>query len=151
MQIPADTDSPWFIVFFAAMWFGVTGFLAVFSGWYSFAAQWRAREESGGERFRMRSASIGMPFLPVGYGNCLTVTVSERGLGLALLFPFRFLSPPLFIPWSQVASVSEGKFLFFRHVIVQPANHWSRIKLYGELGNRALAASRGRTRSGSAA
>lgn len=98
MQNPFDPSSPWFVVFFAAIWFGITGLLAIFSGWSSFATQWRAQVAPAGERFRMRSASIGMPFLPVSYGNVLTVTVSEHGLGLAVLFPFRFLSPPLFIP-----------------------------------------------------
>ena len=147
MQTPLDPSSPWFPLVFAVMWFGITGFLAVLSGWHSFASKFRARKELTGERFRMRSASIGLPFLPVGYGNIVTFTISDGGLGLKLIFPFRFLSPPLFIPWSQVTSVSEGKFLFFRHVIVQPANHWSRIKLYGAVAEKALAASRGRTRS----
>jgi hypothetical protein len=146
MQIPPDPSSPWFALFFAVMWFGITGFLSVLSGWYGFAAQWRSQGKPAGERFHMRSASIGKPFMPVGYGNVLTITVSDLGLGLAVLFPFRFLSPPLFIPWSQVSSVYEGRFLFFRHVVVQPINHRSRIKLYGEVGNKALAASRGRTR-----
>jgi hypothetical protein len=147
MQLPLDPSSPWFPLFFATMWFGVTGFLSVLSGWYSFATRFRAREAPNGERFRMRSASIGLPFLPVGYGNIVTFTVSDQGLGLKLLFLLRFLSPPLFIPWSQVTAVSEGKFLLFRHVIVQPANHWSRIKVYGAVAEKVLAASRGHTRS----
>lgn len=126
------------------MWFGVTGLLSALSGWRGFAERWRAREEPVGERFRMRSASIGLRFFPVGYGNCLNVTVSERGLGLSLFFLFRFLSPPLFIPWSEVSEVKEGTFLFFRHVVVQPKNHWSRIKLYGAVAEKVLSASRGR-------
>ena len=146
MQIAPDPSSPWFMAFFAVLWFGVTGLLAVCSGWTSFAKQWRAHEIPSGERFRMRSGSIGMRFLPVGYGNCLTVTVSDRGLGLSLLFPFRFLSPPLFIPWSQISCVKEGRFLFLRHVVIQPVNHWSRIKLYGAVAENVLEASKGRVR-----
>lgn len=146
MQLPPDPSSPWFAVFFAAMWFGVTGLLSVLSGWHGMAERWREAQEHAGERFRFRSASIGMRFFPVGYGNCLNFTVSERGLGISLLFVFRFLSPPLFIPWTEVTEVKEGKFLFFRYVVVQPKDHWSRIKVYGAVAEKVLASSRGRLR-----
>ena len=147
MSFPPDPSSPWFIVFFAATWFAVTGLLAVLSGWTGLATYWRAQSALTGERFRITSASIGARLLPVGYGNCLSVTVSDRGLGVSILFPFRFLCPPLFIPWSDVTRVTEGRFLFFRYVVVQPANHWARIKLYGQVVEKVLAASSDRTRS----
>jgi len=147
MPLPPDPSSPWFFVFFVAMWLAVTGLLAFVSGWFSLATRWRAQGSASGERFRMRSATLGAKFLPVSYGNCLTVTVSEQGLGLSIFLLFRLLSPPLFIPWSEISSVSEGRFLFFRHVVVQPTSHWSRIKLYGAVGSKVLAASRGRTSS----
>jgi hypothetical protein len=147
MQIPPDPSSPWIIVFTAAMWLGVTGLLATLSGWTSLATQWRAQEDPKGERFSLRSGSIGVRFLAVPYRNCLTITISDRGLGLSQLFLLRFLSPPLFIPWAQVASVNGGRFLLFRHVVVQPANHWSRITLYGTVAEKVLEASIGRIRS----
>ena len=147
MSVQPDPSSPWFIVFFAAMWFGVTGLLAIVSGWTGLATYWRAQSTPTGERFRMTSASMGARLLPVGYGNCLSVTVSERGLGVSIPLPFRFLCPPLFIPWSDIDRVAEGRFLFFRYVVVQPVNHWARIKLYGQVAEKVLAASSGRTRS----
>ena len=146
-SLPPDPSSPWFIVFFAFMWLAITGLLAVLSGWSSLATQWRAQAKPEGKRFRFASGAIGIKLLPVSYGNCLTVTVSENGLGMAIMFPFRFLSPPIFIPWGQVTNVSEGRFLFFRHVVIQPVNHWARIKLYGKVGNQVLLASARRTRS----
>ena len=146
-SLPPDPSSPWFIVFFAFMWFAITGGLALLSGWRSLATIWPTQAEPEGERFRFASGAIGMRLLPVSYSSCLTVSVSNDGLGIAILFPFRFLSPPIFIPWKQIASVSEGRFLFFRHVLVQPLNHWSRIKLYGRVGKQVLEASRGRTHS----
>lgn len=147
MQFPPDPGSPWFLIFFAGMWLSITGLLSLLSGWAGLASQWKAQTKYAGERFRYRSGSMGMRYLPVGYGSCLTVTVSDAGLGLSILFPFRFLSPPLFFPWSEISSVTEGKFLFFRHVVVQPANHWSRIKLQGTVAEAVIAASKGRTRS----
>ena len=38
-----------------------------------------------------------------GYGNCLTVGANSYGLYLRILFLFRFMHPPLFIPWSEVS------------------------------------------------
>ena len=143
---PFDPNSPWFVPLFVLLWFLVTGLLAVVSGWTGLAKRWRTQNTPEGERFRMASAAIGARFLPVSYSNCLTVVVSDKGLAISILFPFRFLSPPLFIPWSQVSHVSEGRFLFFRHVIVEPLNHWSRIKLYGKVGSKVVAASAGRIR-----
>ncbi len=39
----------------------------------------------------------------VGYGNCLTVGANSDGLYLGILFLFRFMHPPLFIPWREVS------------------------------------------------
>lgn len=141
-----DPASPWFFAFFVAMWFIVTGLLAILSGWSSLATHWREHEPRSGTAFRFASGSIGAKFLPVSYSNCLTVTVSEQGLGLSILFPFRFMSPPIFIPWSQVSSITDGKSFFVRHVLVQPRNHWARIKLHGKVVAPVLASSSGRVR-----
>ncbi len=149
MSVPPqflDASSPWFIVYFGLLWLGITGLLAGLSGWSSLAMQWRAHTAPEGEHFRFASASIGKSLLPVGYGSCLTITVSDIGLGISILFPFRFMSPPLFIPWSQVSHVTEGRFLLSKYAVVQPNKHWSRIKLYGKVGAAVIAKSTGRTR-----
>lgn len=146
-SLPQELSSPWFFVFFAFMWLAITGGLALLSGWRSLATNWPRQSKPKGKRFWFASGAIGIGLLPVRYSNCLTVTVADDGLGIEILFPFRFLSPPIFIPWKQIASVPEGQFLFFRHVVVQPLNHWSRIKLYGRVGQKVLKASEGRTQS----
>jgi hypothetical protein len=70
-------------------------------------------------------------WFPVSYRSCVTFTVTPTGLALSIFFPFRLLSPPLFIPWRDVESVTEGRFPFVRCVTLRIRNHWSQIRVYG--------------------
>jgi hypothetical protein len=126
----------WFLLVFVGMWLLVTGVLSRVGGWASLAAEFRATEPISGENFRYVSGSVGRKVLPVSYRNCLSVHVDERGFGLALLFLFRFQSPPLFIPWSQVESVAEKKVFFARYVVICLRNQWPAISLRGPAGRR---------------
>jgi len=135
-----DPASPWFFPFFVLMWVSICSMLAVFSGWYSLASRFPAERAVEGERFRFASAAFGRPWFPVSYGNCLFFTVAPTGVRLSILFLFRPLSPPMFIPWSQVESVSEHRFLFARSTVVHFRGHWSRIKVYGRAGRYILEA-----------
>lgn len=112
-------EPQWFIPFFALMWFVIGGGLALLSGWWSLASRFRAVGAVAGKRLRLVSGSMGVRFLPVNYGNCLFVTVNDKGFRLGILFLFRFLSPPLFIPWERVESVVEKRFLFMRYAAVR--------------------------------
>ena len=47
----------------------------------------------------------------VGIRNYLTIGASRKGLYIAMLLPFRFRHPPLFIPWSDIA-VTQKRMLF---------------------------------------
>ncbi len=38
----------------------------------------------------------------VNYNNVLTIGVSPEGLYLASMFLFRFMHPPLLVPWSEI-------------------------------------------------
>ena len=78
--------------------------------------------------------------MPVHYGNCLFVVINDRGLRLSILFLFRFLSPPMFVPWSEAESVEEKQMLLMRYYTVSIRNHWPRITLRGAAGRRAKAA-----------
>ena len=126
----------WFLLLFVAMWLLVTGVLSRIGGWASLATHFRATQPTSGENFRFVSGSVGKKGLPVSYRNCLSVHVGERGFGLALLFLFRFQSPPLFIPWSQVESVAEKKVFFARYVVICLRNQWPAISLRGPAGRR---------------
>lgn len=134
-SMPAYMQPQIFLPLFAALWFCVTGLLSHLGGWARLARTYRAEETQEGERFRFVSGSMGNRFLPVNYGNCLFVTVNARGVRISILLPFRFQSPPLYLPWSDIESVSERRFLFlFRSVVVTVRGHWPRITLWGGVG-----------------
>lgn len=134
LEIPGFMQPQWFIPLFAAMWLAITGLFGHISGWWSLASKYRASEPpADGDRFRFVSGSIGR-FIPVNYGNCLFVTVTPYGFHLSLLFLFRFQSPPLFVPWSDVESVTEKRFLLlFKHTVIEVRGHWSRISFQGRV------------------
>jgi len=128
-------EPEWFFPLFIAMWFGITGLLAHLGGWASLARRYRAAEPPSGERFRFASGSMGWRFLPVNYGGCLFVTVSEKGIHLSILFLFRFLSPPLFIRWSDMESVTEKRFIVSTYTAIRLRGEWPAIALRGRAGH----------------
>ena len=134
---PEFLQPQWFFPLFIGMWLVITGLLAHLGGWASLASSFRAEREFDGERFRFNSGSLGWSFFPVQYGNCLFVTVNPEGLRLSIFFMFRFLSPPLFIPWAKMESVEEKQIFFFKYYVLSVRDHWPRISLRGAAGRHA--------------
>jgi hypothetical protein len=77
---------------------------------------------------------------PVNYGNCLFATVGRRGLALSILLPFRFMHPPLVIPWSAVERCEQVRFWLLRHVAVYVTDFRPRRLLFGGALGRAILA-----------
>jgi hypothetical protein len=124
----------------AYLWLAISVAVSVLGGWHSLANDFRAGAPLRGARFRFASGSVGhWPFPVVAYGNCLFVTVSDAGFRLAIFFPFRFMSPPLFIPWDAIESVSPGRFLFSRYSLIRLNRGWPVIALRGAAGDRVAA------------
>lgn len=123
---------------FLALWLFVSALLAHFSGWSSLATEFRATEPTIGDRFYFVSGSMGARGIPVNYSNCLTLTIGERGVRLAILLPWRFGSPPLFIPWAMIESVTAKRFLFWRYVQIRFRDRRPRLSLHGRAGRCVL-------------
>lgn len=137
-QIPTYMQPQYFLPMFAAAWFGMTGLFAYLGGWARLAKKYRTERTEEGESFRFVSGAIGNRFMPVHYGNCLFVTLNPNGIRLSILLPFRFLSPPLFVPWADVASVTEKRFLFvFRYAVILVKEQWPQITLRGQVADVA--------------
>jgi hypothetical protein len=132
--VPAFLQPPWFFLYFGLLWFGVSGVLAYWSGWATLAERFRSDDSVEGDRFRFVSGSMGRRWIPVSYGNCLFVTVTPTGLRLSLFLPFRFLSPPLFLPWSAVESVIQKRILLMGVMTLALKEVWPRIALRGAAG-----------------
>jgi hypothetical protein len=116
------------------MWFGITGLLANLGGWAHIARSYPVGAAPSGRRFSFVSGSMGMRFLPVHYGNCLFLDVGVSGFRLSILLPFRFLAPPMFIPWPDVTSVTTKKFLFVSYVVITIRDQWPTISIRGRAG-----------------
>jgi len=132
------SEPHWFLLFFAVMWLGISGFLSLISGWSSLASRFPATEATEGKRFRFVSGSMGLPFVPVNYGSCLFLTINDQGFRLGIFFPFRFLSPPLFIPWAAVETAIEKRFLLMRYTVIRIRENWPILSLYGKAGKHML-------------
>lgn len=116
------------------MWFGITALLSLTGGWPSLATHFRATQPANGDLFRFVSGSMGAKRFPVSYGGCLFVAVNSIGFHLSIFFPFRFQTPPLFIPWSQVESVEQKRFLFIRRTVIRVRGQWPIISIRGRAG-----------------
>ena len=104
------------LIAFAALWLAVTALLSVLGGWLKLASRYRDPElcERVIGRFSMRSISLRLvPFLPVNYGGCVSIRLTETGIGLSVFFLFRFLHPPLLIPWTDIEEAEQDSFLWF--------------------------------------
>ena len=93
----------------AGFWSLVIALVSLIGGWHSLAKLYRREETTftigdGGpvEKYRWASLKLGPKFFPTNYGNCTTVSLSDRGIGLSVMPLFRSLHPPLLIPWSAI-------------------------------------------------
>jgi hypothetical protein len=59
---------------------------------------------------------------------------------VARVLPFRFLSPPLYIPWADFESVTRRRILFFEFAVFTIRDSWVRLSLRGAAGRAAEAA-----------
>jgi hypothetical protein len=137
MPLPSPTilNPHLFFSLFGLMWFSIGGLLSYLSGWRSLAGRFRATQPADGERFRFVSGSVGAStLLPVSYHSCLFFNVGNNGFLVSVFFPFRFLTPPLFIPWAQVDSVKEQRLWFRRHAVVRIRGFSTKIIVPGRAG-----------------
>jgi hypothetical protein len=154
---PAEfLKSPWLFVLFGAMWLGGGAVLARASGWRALAERFRSARPVDGERFRFVTGWIGASkSFPVQYRGALFITISGEGFLLSIFFPFRLGSPPLFIPWTEVESVTEEAAWFVDRVVVRLRDLPTVIRIAGRAGQRMAEAyalsSRGRSRAAESA
>jgi len=77
---------------------------------------------------------------PVSYRSCLFFTVADTGFLLSVFFLFRFLSPPLFIPWAQVESVTEQRVWFLQTAVIRMRDSSTKIMVRGRVAQAIMMA-----------
>ena len=123
---------------FPLLWLAITGLLAVKSGWTELARAFPSPQRVDGKRFPFASGAMGSDGQPVSYGGCLFVTVGDAGIRMSVLLPFRLLSPPLFIPWREVAVVEVKRTRFFTAATIRLHGRDKIIRFRGDIGRRVL-------------
>jgi hypothetical protein len=88
-----------FPIYFLCLWLLVGATISVVGGWFSLAKVYRAKGAFNGAKWKMQSGQ--MRWL-ANYNNVLTLGVNQQGLYLASMFLFRFMHPPLLVPWSEM-------------------------------------------------
>src|ERR1700731_4775744 len=93
----------WFAVlfplYFVTIWLMVSTIISVLGGWHLLSKRFRLHEPFNGF---VRSEQSAYERWFANYGRCLKLGVGPDGLYLATLVLFRFMHPPLLIPWSEV-------------------------------------------------
>lgn len=139
---------PWVYVLlgllaFLGIWCVVSSMISFLGGWWSLAKKYPAEEttfwiaDAGNERrFRWTSLTMGPPYFPSNYGNCINVVVDDRGIEIRVMWMFRLMHPPVRIPWDAIESCETARFfLIYRQAIVGINNVSHPIRFFGKCGD----------------
>lgn len=122
------------LLLFVAVWVGLCGAFSHFGGWRTLSSIYHDPGAHDGEIVRWASLSIGKGMLPMNYGTCVSVCVSPLGIGLSMLLPLRLFHPPLFIPWSAVASCGHEQLFFVNQTALYLKSPDTRLRFTGRAG-----------------
>ena len=109
MSDPSSQFPIWIPFFVIGLWLFMSAFFAVSSGWLALAGRFRTPFRPKGEKVANQVKQVGT----VPERSVTQMIVSEHGLYLYAFFLFRFLHPPLLIPWKEVRLVGEHKTLWW--------------------------------------
>jgi len=87
--------------------FGLYGAFSIFSGWLFLSFKYKAHDIPWKDRYSWQVSWFG--FVPEG--GATDIIISESGLYFSRFILFRFLHPPLRIPWSDVQLKKKVTFL----------------------------------------
>ncbi|WP_296671486.1 hypothetical protein [Sulfuricaulis sp.] len=121
-------------------WLFACAMISLMGGWHRLAAKFRSDSAINGEEIRFASMTIGTGLFPARYRRVLFVTVEPTGVGLSVIFPYRLLHPPLFIPWSAVESAQRERSWLVNHVAVNIRGFEKRLFFRGAAGKKILEA-----------
>src|SRR6266446_10262395 len=98
-----------FPFYFIALWLLISTLISLIGGWFSLAKIYRTRIPFQGMKLKLWSSQMRWW---THYNNVITAGASQEGLHLTSMFLFRFMHPPLLIPWAEVR-VRRTKGWFF--------------------------------------
>jgi hypothetical protein len=122
------------IAAFLLFWFGGAAIMARIAGWHRLSAIYPAPLRTHGQQFRFCTCALGPASFPITYRRCVRVIVTEHGLGICLMFPFRFQSPAFLVPWPAISGCTEKQVMSTRKFVFSFAGSDRQLMLLGELG-----------------
>jgi hypothetical protein len=125
---------------FLVFWFGGAAVMSRIAGWHRLSALYPAPVRVHGQAFSFSTCALGPASFPIRYRRCVRVLVTEQGLGLCLMFPFRFHSPAVLVPWACITGCTEKQVMSTRKFIFSFAGSDRQLTLLGELGLRVQSA-----------
>jgi len=137
----SDLFATFFPIFFFCLWLTVSGIISFIGGWYSLSRCYRNEVPFSGAKWRMQSGQMRWR---ANYNNALTIGANEEGLYLGMIFLFRFMHPPLLIPWNEVRVRRTSGWLFDYVILTLGQELAIPLRIRAGLGNklREIAASR---------
>ena len=132
--MPTVLDPQWLFLLFVVTCLAGVAVLARIAGWSNLAVRLRARGVPRGESLRFVTGSLGSLNFPIKYKNCLRLILNDKGFYLSLMYPFKFASPALFVPWAQVESCAVEQVFSTQISSLRFRGQWSGLKLRGIAG-----------------
>jgi len=109
--------------------FGVFAVISLLGGWIFIARRYPDRPFAAERSYAWASGYFGR--ILGGYRMCISVVMNSFGLRLSIFPLFRFLHPPMVIPWSEIRTCSRARLFGFQSALAR----WSRpIYLFAFLG-----------------
>lgn len=135
--MPPILEPQWLVLLFVGICLAGIAVMARIAGWSSLAVSLRAHSVPAGESLRFVTGSLGSESFPIKYKNCLRLVLNGEGFYLSLMRPFKFASPALFVPWSEVESCAVEQAFSTQTVTFKFRGQWASLKLRGTAGQVA--------------
>ncbi|MEO0699951.1 MAG: hypothetical protein AAFY81_09605 [Pseudomonadota bacterium] len=98
---------------FAGFWLLVTSAITKMTPWGELQSLYPDNPSANAQRvFRFQSAYLGRESLGASFQGCLTVTVTGRGLRIAIWKVFAPFAKPILLPWEAIETQWAKTFLF---------------------------------------
>jgi hypothetical protein len=124
-------------VIFVFSWLLICALLSIVGGWFWFARSYPYPKDRQFEnKVVFGSLSINWLF---SYRRCITVGADAEGLSLRPILPFRFMHPPIFIPWTEMGVAQTGRLLWMYVFEFVPSSGAPVVQLYESAATLAKA------------
>ena len=119
----------YFIPIFIVLWIGVLSLVSLLGGWFRLAKKFPLSQDTGIVLQKFFWKSINLNYL-AGYGNCINIEITDKGLILKPSLIISVLHKPIFLTWLNISNL-ELKKGFIKWVIFRVGK--SRLVIYGKV------------------